>query len=83
MAKTILVIVGSYRKNRIIDRMVTEALSSAEAWGATTSKGKKPMRNHPHFCENSGSQGNISPIISTGARFQRQVKSLPRESLTS
>ncbi|MEI8138602.1 MAG: flavodoxin family protein [bacterium] len=38
MAKTILGIVGSYRKNGIIDRLVTEALLSAEASGAVTKK---------------------------------------------
>ena len=38
MAKKILGIVGSYRKNGIIDCMVTEVLSSAEALGATTNK---------------------------------------------
>lgn len=38
MAKKILGIVGSYRKNGIIDRMVTETLSSAAAMGAVTHK---------------------------------------------
>lgn len=38
MAKKILGVVGSYRKNGIIDRMVTETLSSAAALGAVTHK---------------------------------------------
>lgn len=51
MAKTILGIVGSYRKNGIIDCLVTETLSSAEALGAAT---KKIYLSDAHieFCKN-------------------------------
>jgi FMN-dependent NADH-azoreductase len=38
MAKKILGLVGSYRKNGLIDCLVTETLSSAEALGASTKK---------------------------------------------
>jgi NAD(P)H-dependent FMN reductase len=51
MAKTILGIVGSYRKNGIIDRLVTETLSSAEALGATTKK-IYLSDTHIEFCKN-------------------------------
>ena len=51
MAKKILGIVGSYRKNGIIDCLVTETLSSAEALGAAT---KKIYLSDAHieFCKN-------------------------------
>lgn len=51
MAKRILGIVGSYRKNGIIDCLVTETLSSAEALGATS---KKIYLSDAHieFCKN-------------------------------
>ena len=51
MANTILGIVGSYRKNGIIDGLVTETLSSAEALGAET---KKIYLSDAHieFCKN-------------------------------
>jgi multimeric flavodoxin WrbA len=51
MAKKILGIVGSYRKNGIIDCMVTEVLSSAEALGATTNK-IYLSDAHIEFCKN-------------------------------
>ena len=51
MAKKILGIVGSYRKNGIIDCMVTEALSSAEALGAVTNK-IYLSDAHIEFCKN-------------------------------
>lgn len=51
MANKILGIVGSYRKNGIIDRMVTEVLSSAEAFGATTNK-IYLSDAHIEFCRN-------------------------------
>jgi FMN-dependent NADH-azoreductase len=51
MAKKILGIVGSYRKNGIIDCMVTETLSGAKALGAAT---KKIYLSDAHieFCRN-------------------------------
>jgi NAD(P)H-dependent FMN reductase len=51
MAKKILGIVGSYQKNGIIDRLVTETLSSAGAMGAAT---KKIYLSDAHieFCKN-------------------------------
>lgn len=51
MAKKILGIVGSYRKNGIIDRLVTETLSSAEALGAATKK-LYLADAHIEFCKN-------------------------------
>jgi len=51
MAKTILGIVGSYRKNGIIDCLVTEALLSAEALGAVTKK-IYLADAHIEFCTN-------------------------------
>jgi len=51
MAKKILGIVGSYRKNGIIVCMVTEALSSAEALGAVTNK-IYLSDAHIEFCKN-------------------------------
>lgn len=51
MAKRILGIIGSYRKNEVIDSLVTETLSSAEAAGAAT---KKIYLSDAHieFCKN-------------------------------
>jgi hypothetical protein len=51
MAKRILGIVGSYRKDGIVDRLVTETLASAEAAGAVT---KKIYLSDAHieFCRN-------------------------------
>lgn len=51
MAKKILGIVGSYRKNGIIDCLVTETLSSAEALGAATKK-IYLLDAHIEFCKN-------------------------------
>jgi multimeric flavodoxin WrbA len=51
MAKRILAIVGSYRKNGVVDRLVTEALSGAEATGATTKK-IYLTDAHIEFCRN-------------------------------
>jgi len=51
MAKKILGIVGSYRKGGIIDSLVTETLSSAEASGAETKK-IYLTDAHIEFCKN-------------------------------
>lgn len=51
MAKKILGIVGSYRKNGMIDRLVTETLASAEALGAVTKK-IYLTDLHIEFCNN-------------------------------
>jgi len=51
MTKKILGIVGSYRKNGIIDRLVAETLSSAEALGAVT-KTIYLTDAHIEFCTN-------------------------------
>ncbi|MDY0168473.1 MAG: flavodoxin family protein [Thermoguttaceae bacterium] len=49
--KRILGIVGSYRKNGIIDTLVTEALAAAEAGGAATKK-IYLIDAHIEFCKN-------------------------------
>jgi multimeric flavodoxin WrbA len=51
MAKRILGIVGSYRKNGTIDTLVTEVLSSAEEQGALTEK-IYLLDKHIEFCTN-------------------------------
>ncbi len=51
MAKRILGIVGSYRKNGVVDRLVTETLAGAEASGAATKK-IYLTDAHIEFCRN-------------------------------
>lgn len=51
MARKILGIVGSYRKGGIIDRLVSETLSGAEAVGASTKK-LYLSDAHIEFCRN-------------------------------
>ena len=51
MVRRILGIVGSYRKNGIVDRLVTETLSAAEAQGAVTKK-IYLTDMHIEFCTN-------------------------------
>ncbi len=58
MAKTILGIVGSYRKNGTIDRLVTETLSSAAAMGAVTKK-IYLTDAHIEFCKNCRQCGKV------------------------
>ncbi len=51
MAKRILGIVGSYRKNGVIDSLVTEVLSAAHKQGALTEK-IYLLDKHIEFCTN-------------------------------
>ena len=51
MATKVLGIVGSYRKNGIVDRLVTETLAGAEAAGVTTRK-IYLADAHIEFCRN-------------------------------
>jgi len=51
MKRKILGLVGSYRKNGIVDRLVSETLASAEAAGAATHK-IYLTETHIEFCRN-------------------------------